>query len=356
MIGLTLIKNKTFKLKDNKLKKLSKNDCRIEIISSGICASDIPRAFENMAYKYPLILGHEFMGKVVNIGSNVTKFSVGDLVSAFPLIPCSILNKQNHCTYCNKEKYNLCDDYSYYGSRKNGSFTELMDVNEWNLFKISDRLPKNHGAIMEPVAVSFNIINAIKDHLNSKQKILIIGSGFLGQVLCRILKKKSKNFEIFSLDRNDFKLKLNKKYNDETFLFKRKSNNNLLKKYLDKKFDIVIETSGHNMNFYNAITFAKKEGLIIYSGNINDTLVFKKEETSNILRKQLKLKGVWNSSFKSKVDNWKEAHAFLMKNDLSDLITHQVDLEKGSLLMNDIYNMKKGKKKNIYLKGIITSK
>ena len=69
MIALSLIKNKKFKLINKKLsKKVLPNQCRIEILYSGICASDIPRAFESMAYNYPLVMGHEFVGKIIETG------------------------------------------------------------------------------------------------------------------------------------------------------------------------------------------------------------------------------------------------------------------------------------------------
>lgn len=94
MIALSLIKNKKFKLVNKELSnRISPTQCRLKILYSGICASDIPRAFDSMAYKYPLVMGHEFIGRIINTGSKVNKFEKGDIVSAFPLIPCSIKKK-----------------------------------------------------------------------------------------------------------------------------------------------------------------------------------------------------------------------------------------------------------------------
>ena len=76
-------------------------------------------------------MGHEFVGRVIKTGSKVNKFEIGDLVSAFPLIPC------HKCEYCDKQ-YNLCEEYDYYGSRRDGSFSEVLDVNEWNIIKVKE--------------------------------------------------------------------------------------------------------------------------------------------------------------------------------------------------------------------------
>lgn len=64
-----LKKNKNLKLITIKQKKLFKNQYKIKINSIGICASDIPRAFENRVYHYPLIMGHEFSGTIVECGN-----------------------------------------------------------------------------------------------------------------------------------------------------------------------------------------------------------------------------------------------------------------------------------------------
>ncbi len=108
------------------------------------------------------------------------------------------------------------------------------------------------------------------------------------------------------------------------------------------------------MLLLNAINFAKKGGLVLYSGNINKNLLIKKNEVSNILRKELSIKGVWNSTFKSKVDNWKQAEKFLNTNqEIENLITHIADLNDSANLLIDINLKKTGKVKNDYLKGLI---
>ena len=66
---VNLVRNKTLIYSSRILPKLKKDKVRIRIKSVGVCASDIPRAFESMAYKYPLVMGHEFIAKIIDIGS-----------------------------------------------------------------------------------------------------------------------------------------------------------------------------------------------------------------------------------------------------------------------------------------------
>lgn len=362
MIALSLIKNKKLKIIEKKIPKvLHPLKCRLQILYSGICASDIPRAFNGMAYSYPLIMGHEFVGKIIQVGKSVKKFNINDIVSAYPLIPWCIHNsKKKKCYNCENKNYNLCNNYSYYGSRTDGSFCEVLDVYEWNLYKINKKIDYNICSLIEPTAVAFNILDKFSRILRKKSKILLIGSGFIGQILARILKKKISNLNLVTLDRNLFKLKEIKKYSSDQLLFKNANTkeDQYILSSLREKFDIVIESSGNYKNFVSSINFAKKNGLVIFSGNPNDDIKFNKNNISNILRKELTIKGVWNSSFKKKINNWKSAEDFLGNTysyNLEQLITHTATLEESKTLLNKIY-LAKSKKTNLnYIKGVIKS-
>ena len=360
MIALSLIKNKNLKIIErNTPKILHPLKCRLKILYSGICASDIPRAFDNMAYSYPLIMGLEFVGKIIQTGKSVTKFSRNETVSAFPLIP-KCIHKKHKCDQCKMENYNLCNDYLYYGSRIDGSFCEILDVFEWNLYKINNKITHTIASLMEPTAVAFNIISKLPESIPKKNNVLLIGSGFIGQILARILGKKIPRINLTALDRNNFKLNTIKKYSSDQLLFK--NINTLEDRYilssLRDKFDLVIESSGNFKNFVSSINYVKKNGTIIFSGNPNNDIKFSKKQMSSILRKEIVIKGVWNSSFKKKRNNWKSAENFLLNtcnNDFDQLITHTVELEKSPELLEKIYLSKSRKIKFNYLKGLIKS-
>ncbi len=362
MIALSLIKNKKLKIVEKNIPRtLHPLKCRLQILYSGICASDIPRAFNGMAYSYPLIMGHEFIGKIIQTGKSVTKFRKNDTVSAYPLIPqCIHSHKKSKCDNCKSENYNLCNNYSYYGSRIDGSFCEVLDVYEWNIYKINKKMDLNICSLIEPTAVAFNILDKFPNFLSKKNKILLIGSGFIGQILARILKRKNPNVNLTTLDRNLFKLKEIKKYSSDQLLFNNKNTkeDRYILSSLCEKFDVVVESSGNYKNFVSSLNFVKKNGVIIFSGNPNNEIKFSRNQIGDILRKELIIKGVWNSSFKKKMNNWKSAENFLgniHNSNLGQLITHTVDLEKSAKLLNKIY-ISKNKKTNLnYIKGIIRS-
>ena len=94
----------------------------------------------------------------------------------------------------------------------------------------------------------------------------------------------------------------------------------------------------------NALNFAKKDGTIIFAGNIDKKLLLTKNQVSNILRKQLTIKGIWNSSFKSKIDNWKKSEKFISNShNMDQLITHISELDGAAELLKNIYLKKREK-------------
>ena len=81
--------------------QINADECLVKVKVCGICSSDIYRAFENGAYFYPIIIGHEISGQVLKTGKSVKTFNIGDMVSVFPLLPCF------NCHSCNLKKYQL---------------------------------------------------------------------------------------------------------------------------------------------------------------------------------------------------------------------------------------------------------
>ena len=104
----------------------------IKVKSCGICSSDIPRIYKNGTYHFPTIPGHEFSGIVTDVGNRENKKLIGRSVGVFPLIPCF------SCVHCSNKDYEICSDYDYLGSRRDGGLAEYVAVPVWNLIDFED--------------------------------------------------------------------------------------------------------------------------------------------------------------------------------------------------------------------------
>ena len=342
MLALVLIKNRNLKILRVNEKKLLKKQYKIKIAYTGICASDIPRAYSSGAYNYPLIMGHEFCGTIVKCGKEAKKYKKNDFVSAYPLIP-----KCKKCESCKSENFQLCKKYSYYGSREDGSMSEYLNVNEWNIFKLKKSIPPRLGCLMEPIAVAFNIF---KNITNRDSKILILGCGFIGLILSGIL--NSKNFiNVDVLDKNVHKLsKLpNKKF------VKLKYNLNFFD--IKKKYNYIIDLIGNEKSLSTSLKKTIEGGKILLAANVYKDMNISRENINLILRKGLTIKGIWNSTLKRKGNNWNQAQEFILKNKnwILSLISHTVSLENSKNIFKNIFLRKIfNKNKNFeYIKCII---
>ena len=342
MLALSLKKNTKLEIIDKRLNKLNSKKYRVKILYSGICSSDIPRAFKKGCYKYPLVMGHEMSGEIVEKGTKTQKYNIGDKISIYPLIP-----KCKKCLQCKLGNFNLCENYSYYGSREDGGFTEFLDVHEWNVYKLKNKINIKLASLIEPTAVAYNVYNKIE--LKSKKgSILIIGCGFLGQVLSRILYQNNMK-NITCIDRNRFKLNFLKNFSKKLILGDLNKLNNL-------KFDCIIDFVGSKTSFETSLIKLNPKGILVFPANIYQNFSLKKKIINLIARKEISIKGVWNSMHIGKKSNWNSAERFLVKNNdnIFQIITHEIKLSKSVNFFNFLSEYKKNNKnKNKYLKGII---
>lgn len=128
--------------------KLESGEVLVAVRVAGICGSDIPRIYRTGAHRHPLIPGHEFSGEVVELGGNVDRGWLGQRVGVFPLIPC------RSCEPCRKRQYEMCRNYDYLGSRRDGGFAEYVAVPVWNLLALPQSVSCEEAAMLEPMAVA----------------------------------------------------------------------------------------------------------------------------------------------------------------------------------------------------------
>ncbi len=341
---VSLTKNKKLVYKQRKLKSLKKNKIRVKLKTIGVCASDVPRAFENGAYNYPLVMGHEMSGEIYE--SRVKNFKLKDKVSIFPLIPCK------KCENCKIKKYNHCKSYGYYGSRQDGGFAKFIDVDPWNLIKTNKSLNFLDTFALEPSAVALNTVNKTFKTKPNKKKILIIGSGFIGLLISQIIEIKFQSPDVTIIDRNKHKLKLASKKHKKKILKEKKVENSFL-----NRFEFVIDTTGSSEIINLALNYVKNQGSITLMGNINENVNIKKKNINLILRKELSIIGVWNSNFKNSSQNdWDEVLKLIKKGlKPSKYLSHKIKLEQLPKYLKKIYLNKLKKVKFKYLKLVVNN-
>ncbi len=155
----------------------------------GICGSDI-HSFESGPFIPPkdpnqkIGLGHECAGTVVQTGSRVTRFRVGDRVNIEPGVPCG------KCRYCLSGHYNICPDVDFLATQPNyrGALTNYITHPESLTYRLPDNMDTMEGALVEPAAVGMHA--AMTADVKPGKKIVILGAGCIGLMTlqaCRVM-------------------------------------------------------------------------------------------------------------------------------------------------------------------------
>ena len=316
--------------------RMAANEVLVSVKAAGICGSDIPRIYQTGAHVHPLIPGHEFSGQVVKVGENADAKWLGKRVGIFPLIPC------RRCSACQKQHYELCRDYSYLGSRRNGGFAEYVAVPEWNLIELPDGVSYEEAAMLEPMAVAVHAMRRVC--LQKKDTAVIYGLGTIGMLLLLFLKEAGiENTLVVGNKEFQKKTVLKLGLDEKCYCDSRTQNvSEWIMQHTGKTgANVMFECVGRNETVSQAIALTAPMGRICLVGNPYSDMALEKSVYWKILRNQLTVTGTWNSSFvHEKDDDWHYVIERLTQKRISpkELISHELKLceaERGFLTMRD---------------------
>lgn len=313
-----------------------KNEVIIQVKAVGICGSDIPRIYQTGAHVHPLIPGHEFSGVVVETGKEVDCGWLGQRVGIFPLIPCKT------CTACKKKQYEMCRNYSYLGSRRDGAFTEYVAVPEENLIPIPDSVSFESAAMMEPMSVAVHAMRRIAPDISDT--VAICGLGTIGLLLLMFLKEAGVR-KILAIGNKEFQKQTAMELGlDMQFYCDSRAQDVsqwLMEQTEGEGVDVFFECVGKNDTFIQAIDNTASAGKVMLVGNPYSDMKLEKPVYWKILRNQLMVTGSWNSTFTHDAnDDWHYVLERISQNRIKPdrLISHRLpleELERGFHIMRD---------------------
>ena len=288
MKAAVVVANEDVQYQEVEEPKVTKGTVKIKVRYSGICGSDIPRVLNHGVHFYPIVLGHEFSGDVVEVGEGVTKVKVGDRVSGAPLLPCM------KCDDCQQGNFSLCKHYSFIGSRQQGSNADYVVVPEQNAVPFDKTVPYEQGAMFEPATVAIH--GVFQNDYHGGEYVAILGGGTVGMFTMQWTKIfGSKKVVVFDI--SDERLALAKRLGaDEVINTKEEG-------YMEKAMDItggkgygfVFETAGQVPTMHMAFELAANKAHVCFIGTPHENLTFTPKQWENMNRKEFKLTGSWMS-------------------------------------------------------------
>jgi threonine 3-dehydrogenase len=216
------------------------NDVLIKVLKTGICGTDLHihkwDAWAQKAIPVPMVVGHEFVGEIVDVGSNVSGFLPGEIVSAEGHLVCG------RCRNCLAGRRHLCNDTLGIGVNRPGAFAEYISVPMSNVWRHPADVDLEVASIFDPLgnathtALSFDMLG---------EDVLITGAGPIGVMAVAIAKHAGARHVVIT-DVNDYRLGLAKSLGADVALNIERSSLEDLRKELHMKegFDVGLEMSG----------------------------------------------------------------------------------------------------------------
>ncbi len=293
----------------------------VKVKNCGICGSDIPRALNGGVHQFPIVLGHEFAGDIVEVGSSVTKYKVSDRVTAAPLKPCG------ECDFCKKGMPAMCTSYGFVGSRENGAMAEYVAIKEENIVLLADEVSYEEGAMIEPLTVALHGVERV--NIKAGSTVLIFGAGTIGLLVLQCVKARGAG-KVYMVDIADEKLEVAKVMGAEVINSLKVDLNEYLN--INGRPDVVYENSGSAIAQAQALEVVNKLGSVVYIGTATRDVTLKPEVFEKILRGELTVTGSWmSSSAPFPGYEWTTAAQYIKdkKVDLSLMTTHRFKMSDG---------------------------
>ena len=299
------------------------NDLLIKIKKTAICGTDVHiHNWDEWAQKtipVPMVVGHEYVGEVVEVGQEVRGFNVGDRVSGEGHITCG------HCRNCRAGRTHLCRNTIGVGVNREGAFAEYLVLPAFNAFKIPDGISDDLAAIFDPfgnavhTALSFDLVG---------EDVLITGAGPIGIMAAAVAKHVGARHVVIT-DINDYRLELAHKMGIEhtVNVAKQSLSDVMAELKMSEGFDVGLEMSGNATAFDSMLAAMNHGGHVALLGILPAGTGI---DWSQVIFKGLVIKGIYGREM---FETWYKMASLIQSGlDLTPIITHHYsidDFQKG---------------------------
>ncbi len=297
---------------------VSTNEVLIKVEKTAICGTDLHiynwDEWSQRTIHPPLVIGHEFVGEIVEIGLGVHNYSVGDRVSAEGHITCGM------CRNCRAGRRHLCTNTKGIGVNRDGAFAEYITVPASNLWLIPDEIPSEIAACFDPLgnathcALSFTVVG---------EDVLITGAGPIGIMaagICRFIGAR----HIVVTDINDFRLELAGKMGATHLVNVARENLDeaMRAQNIHEGFDIGLEMSGNPEAFNDMLHHMYHGGRVALLGILPaKTLI----DWDQVIFKGLHIKGIYGREM---FETWYKMTQMVAGGlDLTPVLTHRLAID-----------------------------
>jgi threonine 3-dehydrogenase len=303
------------------------NDVLIKVLRTGICGTDVHietwDAWAQKTVPVPLVIGHEFVGQIVDVGSNVKDFSVGEIVSGEGHVVCG------RCRNCLAGRRHLCKDTKGIGVNRPGAFAQYLALPMTNVWAHDPSITRDVQAIFDPfgnavhTALQFDVLG---------EDVLITGAGPIGIMAASVVRHAGAR-NVVVTDVNPYRLALARRLGATLTLDVRERSIATAQEELGMKegFDIGLEMSGNPDAFRDMLANMCHGGKIAMLGIPTREIAI---DWTTVVFNMITIKGIYGREM---YETWYKMTVMLQSGlDISPVITHRFnfrDFDKGFAAM-----------------------
>jgi len=291
------------------------NDVKIRVLSTGICGTDLHiydwDAWARKTIPLGLTIGHEFVGEIVEVGSNVVDFHLGDTVSGEGHVVCG------RCRNCLAGRRHLCAHTLGTGVQRNGCFADLIVLPMTNVWRHSPGIPRDIAAIFDPLG---NAVHTALAFPVLGEDVLVTGAGPIGIMAAAVARHAGARHVVIS-DPNPYRRDLAEKVGVTLAVDPTKTNlaNVQTQLHMSEGFDVGLEMSGNAHAFRDMLANMSHGAKIAMLGIPPEPIAI---DWNQVIFNQLTLRGIYGREM---YETWYKMSVMLESGlNISGVITHRL--------------------------------
>jgi threonine 3-dehydrogenase len=301
------------------------NDVKIRVLKTGICGTDLHiydwDAWAQKTIPVPLVIGHEFVGEIAEVGSNVNDFKPGDLVSGEGHVVCG------RCRNCLAGRRHLCAFTSGVGVNRAGAFAEYIVLPMTNVWRHAHDVPLDVAAIFDPLG---NAVHTALAFPVLGEDVLVTGAGPIGIMAAAVARHAGARYVVITDPNPDRRALAQKAAKIDLAVDTRETSLKQVQEQLDmhEGFDVGLEMSGNANAFREMVANMSHGGKVAMLGIPSPTEM--SIDWHHVIFNQLTLRGVYGREM---YETWYKMTVMLQSGlKIDQVITHRYnwkDYEQG---------------------------
>lgn len=299
------------------------HDVLIKVLRTGICGTDLHiykwDAWAQKTIPVPMVVGHEFVGTIAAVGSNVKDFREGDIVSGEGHVVCG------RCRNCLAGRRHLCKDTVGVGVNRPGAFAEYMSLPVTNVWYHDPHIARDIQAIFDPFG---NAVHTALQFPVLGEDVLITGAGPIGIMAAAVVRHAGARYVVIT-DVNPYRLELARKMQVTLAVDARATNLREVQAQLGMRegFDVGLEMSGNAAAFHDMLDNMCHGGKIAMLGIPTGEMAI---DWNKVIFNMLTIRGIYGREM---YETWYKMTVMLQSGlDIAPVITHRLhytEFQKG---------------------------